>query len=277
MSEPGTPAPVGDAVRDTDGDTDEDTRGAWLFARYAYAPNRLGYCGPPESTTLAGVGAAGAAGIDVRAVARRFSGAWPYLQVLARLAGIADPLDRRIVESYWLGGGVNAQISSRAFGEELLAVIAPQAGHYWAHLTPELLDEAAGDPCFHVCGVYPWSRLLTTGAPEQPLHVLDSCRIRWGTVLSRQAAPDREDDEIVVRSRRLEWDGSALYLADPSEEKVPVAVNGLSFLSDVGPGDQVALHWEWLCDRLSAGQVAELETSTLRQIDTTNRRLARGS
>jgi len=251
-----------------------DTRGAWMFARYAYAPNRLGYCGPPETATLAGVGAAAGGDVgsrdgEVRAAARRFSGAWPYLQVLARLTGISDPLDPRLVESYWLGGGVNATISSRAFGEALLEVIAPQAGHYWTHLTPELLDEAAGDHCFHVFGVYPWSRLLGKGMDEQPMHVLDSCRIRWGTVLSR------EGDEISVSSRRLSWDGVRLGLAESSVERVRVSVGGLSFLPDVAVGDQVALHWDWLSDRLTADQVEALEASTLRQLEATNRRLAR--
>lgn len=87
-----------------------DTRGAWMFARYAYAPNRLGYCGPPETATLAGAGAAEGGGVgsrdgEVRAAARRFTGAWPYLRVLARLTGVSDPLDPRLVESYWLGVG----------------------------------------------------------------------------------------------------------------------------------------------------------------------------
>lgn len=255
--------------------------GPWLFARYAYAPNKLGYCGPPESATLAtaGIDAAHAAEVDVRAAARRFSGAWHYLEVLAKLTGIDDPLDQGIVESYWLGGGVNDSISSRAFGEELLARIAPEAGHYWAHLTEDLIEEAAGDHCFHVLGVYPWSRMLSRfGAcltpaapgpsPGHPVHVLDRCRIRWGTVLSRDGA------EIVVSVRRLVWDGAALGLSEPAEETVAVAVDGLSFLPDVAPGEQVSLHWQWLCDRLSAEQVTRLETSTLNQIQKTNHRLA---
>ena len=241
--------------------------GAWLFARYAYAPNRLGYCGPPESATLASAGAG--APVDVRAAARRFSGAWHYLEVLARLAGVDDPLDERVVASYWLGGGLNTQVGAQEFGEELLARIARQAGHYWAHLTPDLLAEASADHGFHVFGVYPWSRLLTSAAPEHPLQVLDSCRIRWGTVVSR------DGDEIVVASRRLSWDGRALGLEEPSEEKVAVSVDGLSFLADVAPGDRVALHWQWLCDRLTRAQVVTLEESTLHRIATTNRRLAR--
>lgn len=232
-----------------------------MFARYAFAPNRLGYCGPPDAAALAG-GAAldDTTGPDVaagvRAAARHFSGAWPYLQVLSRLTGIADPLDHRLVEAYWLGA-------------ELLAVIGPQAGSYWTHLTPDLLAEAAGDHCFHVFGVYPWTRLLNRSGGGHALHVLDSCRIRWGTVLSRAGA------EIEVSSRRLSWDGVRLGLAPPTVETVPVAVDGLSFLPDVAPGDRVALHWSWLTDRLTAEHADELARSTQHRLTVTNRRLAR--
>jgi hypothetical protein len=83
----------------------------------------------------------------------------------------------------------------------------------------------------------------------------------------------RDGDQIVVESRHLMWDGAALSLSEPAEETVAVAVDGLSFLPDVAPGDRVALHWEWLCDRLSDEQVTRLQTSTLNQIEKTNRRL----
>lgn len=241
------------------------TAGAALFARYAYAPNALGYCGPPESDTLA-------AGSEeqLRSAARRFSGAWPYLQVLARLTGIADPLDVRLVESYWLGGGVCSGLDPREFGEELLALIGPQAGHYWSHLTPELLDEAGGQHCFHVFGVYPWTRLLGRGIDEHPLHVLDSCRIRWGTVLSRNG------DEIEVRSRRLTYAHGALGLGDPTVQRLTLPT-GYAELPDVAEGDEVALHWDRVCDRLDPEQVRVLAQSTLRQLELTNRRLARGA
>jgi hypothetical protein len=70
-----------------------DSRGTEFFARYAYAPNHLGYCGPPEAEVLRS-----GAEDEVRAAAKRFSGAWPYLQVLSRMTGIVDPIDHRIVE-----------------------------------------------------------------------------------------------------------------------------------------------------------------------------------
>jgi hypothetical protein len=226
--------------------------GVDLFARYALAPNALGFCGPPTGL--------GATEPEVRAAATRFSGAWPYLQVLARLTGTDDPLDARLVEAYWLGRDIG--VDGARFGKELLEIIGPRAGHYWSHLTPELLAEATGDHGFHVFGVYPWSRLLDTGL-DHPRHVLDSCRIRWGTVLSRTA------DGVDVETRRLTWDGAALGLGDPAAERIAPD----HALVDVEVGETVALHWEWLCDRLTTDQAADLERTTLHQLAATTRRL----
>jgi len=220
--------------------------GAALFARYADAPNALGYCGPPE-----GIGTTEA---EIRASARRFSGVWPYLQVLARLTGTADPLDPRLVEAYWLGRDLG--VHRETFGRELLAVLGPKAGAYWTHLTVDLLAEAAPDHGFHVFGVYPWSRLL--GAGPQPLHVLDSCRIRWGTVVGL--------DPLTVSSPRLTWDGAALGLGDPTDG--PVDGDGVAL------GQTVAVHWDRLVDHLTSDQAEVLAGSTMARLSTTNARLA---
>lgn len=237
-------------------------RGVDLFARYAYAPNALGFCGP--STGL------GTSEGEIRAAARRFSGVWPYLRVLARLTGIADPLDARLVEAYWLGRDLG--IEREAFGAELLAQIGPQAGHYWSHLTAELLTNGAPDHGFHVFGVYPWSRLLGKGMDDHPLHVLDSCRIRWGTVITRDV------DEIEVSVRHLTWDGIGLGLGLPTSERIrvpaPEGASPDSAAFDIPVGEQVALHWDRFCERLTAAQVSCLEASTLRELGSTNQRLA---
>lgn len=242
----------------------DDTRGVELFARYAYAPNALGYCGPPLGATLRD------GSVDaVRAAAATFSGAWPYLQVLARMTGIADPLDYRIVESYWLGGGVGADLDPQEFTAELLDIIGPRAGGYWTYLGSDLACEAAANHCFHVFGVYPWSRLFGRGMDDQPLHVLDSCRISWATVLTRDAG------DIEVSCRRLLYAHGALQLAEPAECRLKVWTDGYSAVPDVGPGDEVAVHWGRLCGRLSAQQVQLLSHGTERQLLVTNRRLAR--
>lgn len=233
-----------------------------MFARYAYAPNALGFCGPPLGATLRDGSAD-----EVRTAATKFSGAWPYLQVLSAMTGIADPLDHRLVESYWHGGGVGADLDPTTFFDELLAIIGPQAGRYWSHLKPDLATEAAANHSFHVFGVYPWSRLLGRGVDEHPLSVLDNCRITWGTVLSRDGG------SIEVSCRRLVWDGRALELSEPGPRPLDVWVDGYSAVPDVAAGDDVAIHWGRLCGRLRPDQIQTLADTTARQLRVTNQRL----
>ena len=246
---------------------DPESRGVEMFARYAHAPNALGYCGPPLGATLRDGSVD-----DVRRAATQFSGAWPYLRVLAKMTGISDPLDYRLVESYWLGGGVGANLDASEFFDALLAIIGPQAGQYWSHLTPDLAGEAAGNHCFHVFGVYPWTRFLGGGgrqiSAEQPLSVLDNCRITWGTVRSHHG------DGVEVMCQRLAWDGQALTLSEPSARVLDVWADGYSAVPDVAVGDEIAIHWDRLCGRLQPDQIQALADSTSRQLDVTNQRLA---
>lgn len=235
--------------------------GVEMFACYAYAPNALGYCGPPLGATLRDGSTQ-----EVRAAAARFSGAWPYLRVLSALTGISDPLDHRLVESYWLGGGVGTGVEPARFLDALLDIIGPRAGRYWSHLTPGLAGEAAPNHCFHVFGVYPWTRFLDCG--EHPLSVLDNCRISWGTVVSRAG------DAVGVSRRALAWDGRSLTLAQPSALTLDVWADGYSAVPDVAVGDVVAMHWGRLCGRLRPTQVQALAGSTDRQLEVTGRRLA---
>ena len=242
-----------------------DNRGVEMFARYAYAPNHLGYCGPPALAALRNASAD-----QVRVAARSFSGAWPYLDVMSRMTGIADPLDLRLVESYWLGGGIAAELDSGDFARQLIAVIAPLVGHYWSHLTEDLAGEAAANHCFHVLGVYPWSRLLGRGMDEHPLRVLDNCRITWATVLSRTG------DSVDVEASQLRWDGRELRLSGPEPRRLEVWEDGYSAVPDIDVGDQIAVHWERVCGRLTPEQRRALEDSTVRQLRLTNQRLVRG-
>ena len=242
--------------------------GERLFARYAYAPNELGYCGPAETAALFELAATGATDADVSAIARQFSGAWPYARLLAALTGIADPLDARVMRGYWTGNALVDEVDRTAFGTQLLELLGARAGQYWKHLTPEVLPEAAPTHGFHVFGVYPWSRLLGMDSPE-PLRVLDSCRIRWGRVVGV------EGDRVRVVARPLAWDGKQLALDDETVQLVRFLVADGSFVRDPQPGEWLALHWDWTCDRLTEDDVAYLEKGTLWQLAATNERLAR--
>src|SRR5690606_16524020 len=89
--------------------------GPLRFARLAYPPNALGYCGPDDAAALLDHADAGLAGADLAGLARQFAGAWPYLQLIAASAGRPDPLDADVVEAYWLGNDLLRGVDARVF------------------------------------------------------------------------------------------------------------------------------------------------------------------
>ena len=80
--------------------------GPLLFARYAYPPNELGYCGGDDHRALLEQTSAGVVDGGLRQSLREFEGAWPYLELIAAANHLDDPLDAKVVEAYWLGSAL---------------------------------------------------------------------------------------------------------------------------------------------------------------------------
>jgi hypothetical protein len=241
--------------------------GAAAFVRFAYPPNALGYCGPDERRELLEYGAAGVTDPGLVALARRFEGAWPYLELIAHANGIADPLDRRVVEAYWIGN----RLLERVDPSRLASFLGERFRDRMGRDVERLLNAMPAGPRphhnFHVFGVYPWVGLMRTGQFAEPLRIVDRCRIRWGRVVAVA------DELATVRFRPLTWDGSALALGQPREEQAVWRTDGYGFVRDLRPGDTVALHWDWVCDRLSPRRLATLRHHTARHLAIANRGL----
>jgi hypothetical protein len=250
--------------------TQQTGSGPLRFARFAYPPNALGYCGTDDSLALLGHADAGVAGPDLAHLARQFAGAWPYLELIAAASGRPDPLDSEVVEAYWLGNELLSRVDGRVFAAHLAARFAHRAGPGLADLATLALLGAVPHHNFHVLAVYPWVGLLRAGATaEEPLRVLNACRIRWGRVLAVHAGLA----EVAVRP--LVWDGRSLHLGAVRVEAVTYADARGRLVPDVRVGDAVALHWDWLCDVLSARQARALRGYTERILRMTNEALAR--
>jgi hypothetical protein len=243
--------------------------GAVVFARYAYPPNALGYCGPADSSALLHYAAAGVVDQGLARLARGFEGAWPYLELIAGATGIKDPLDRRVVEAYWVGSWLLDRVGVRPIGDSLEERFRRRIGRGFSTLADGVMAGGLPHHSFHVFGVYPWVGFLGDGRrSEHALEVLDRCRIRWGRVTSVIG------DQVTVRSQPLEWDGSALGLGPAREESARRAVAGVGLVGELSPGDWVSLHWDWVCDRLSRRQLAALRRYTFWHLGIVNRRLA---
>ncbi|HEX6139042.1 MAG TPA: DUF6390 family protein [Candidatus Limnocylindria bacterium] len=243
--------------------------GATMFARYAYPPNELGYCGPDDHAALLQYAAAGVVDPGLGQLARGFAGAWPYLELIAGSTHIGHPLDRRVVEAYWLGSSLLERIDMHDFGNSLFERFRSRAGAGWSSLAEAIPVGALPTHSFHVFGVYPWVGLLRGERSEQPLHVLERCRIRWGKVLTV------DGDQAVVASQPLTWDGTRLALGEYRPETVTRGLDGRGLAAEIAPGDWVSMHWGWVCERLSRRQLSNLRRYSLLELDVTNRRVSR--
>jgi hypothetical protein len=239
--------------------------GPALFARYAFPPNSHGFCGPEDHTAFFEYGVAGADDRGLRELSRRFAGAWPYLELIAGATGIADPLDRRVVEAYWVGSPRLDRVGVRAVGSSMDDRFRRMTGPRLSTLTESVLAGGVPHHSFAVFCVYPWTGLLSDGrkAPHA-LTVLDRCRIRWGRVLAVHG------DQVVVSSSPLTWDGRRLALGEPQTETAVRSVDGIGMVGDLRADDWVSLHWEWVCDRLSDRQVGQLASFTRRHLRVVN-------
>ena len=97
---------------------------------------------------------------------------------------------------------------------------------------------------------------------------MDRCRIRWGRVKTR------ENGALVVSTRLLTWDGRSLGLGHETTERVQPPVDA----QDIAVGDQVAMHRDYVCQRITETQRHHLETYQgmhLRLANQTGRHLAR--
>lgn len=239
--------------------------GPVLFARYAFPPNSHGFCGPADHGAFFESGVAGVDDGGLRAMSQQFAGAWPYLELIAGATGLGDPLDRRVVEAYWVGSPRLDMVDTRAVGNSMEDRFRHRTGPLFSTLTESVLAGGVPHHSFAVFCIYPWTGLLSDDRKaEHALTVLDRCRIRWGRVKAVHG------DQVVVEFFPLTWDGRVLALGAPETETAVRSVDGIGMVTELEVGDWVSLHWEWVCDRLTPRQVGYLRDFTLRHLKVVN-------
>jgi hypothetical protein len=231
--------------------------GHLLFARYAFPPNELGYCGPTDATVLLRDDHPEA----IAAHAREFDGTWPYLTAIAEAAGINDPLNADVMTAYWVGGPLLERVDPALLLKTLRRAFTGQVTGLLAQLPNP--HGALAHHSFHVFVVYPWVRFLGRDATTA-LQVMQNCRIRWGTVLSVT------DVSAEILSRPLVFQDNVISLGDPQSERVQWIKDGVSLTGAPRPGDTVSAHWHRLCDTLTDSEAAALQAATQTTLDLVN-------
>lgn len=239
--------------------------GAVLFGRYAFPPNRLGYCGPEDHVALLEYVSEKRTERGLVELEKRFSGAYPYLQLIAQANSIADPFDRRVVEAYWIGNGCLDRVGAADFQESLQERFRDRMdSRSFGWLETKLELGARPHHNFHVFDVYMRAGLMNDRTAPILLETMDSCRISWGTVVALDGA------ELIVERSALELLGGKLELGAPRHARILRQLDGRGFADDVRPGDIVSVHWNWACDVLKPDALARLKRSNTRALALAN-------
>jgi hypothetical protein len=221
--------------------------GPQLFARYAFMPNRLTYCGGDDNRALFDYCVADESDPGLIELLKQFSGAMPYLRLIARSNHMPDAFDRRVVEAYWLGNDLLRGVEVRALYDSLRQRFAREMTRSNLEL---VLGKAPAGACphhsFHVLEVCP-----RKGWP-QALSFMDNCRISWGQVVSVDGAT------MMVNVQPLILQGNDLALAQAEIRQINRQLDGGGFVEAAQPGDWISIHWNWACQLLTESQVKNL-------------------
>jgi hypothetical protein len=226
--------------------------GLLRFARYAFMPNRLGYCGGDDNRALYDYAVASTVDRGLAQLLGRFSGAMPYLRLIARTTGVGDPFDPRVVEAYWIGNELLLQVEARQLYDHLAERFAKQlSGHARELVLGKAPAGARPHHSFHVFDVY-----TRTGDAAHVLATMDNCRVSWGQVVRIEGA------SMLVERQPLELQAGNLGLGAARQERVARQMDGRGFADGAAVGDWVSLHWGWVCERITDLEQRQLERFT---------------
>ena len=226
--------------------------GTIVFARYAFMPNRLSYCGGNDNKTLFDYCVAKQTDPGLVFILQKFQAAYPYLKLIASSNHIADPFDARVVEAYWIGNELLDGVDLAQFYNYLRERFAK-------HLDQKTLGYVLSKPPlgarphhnFHVFDVH-----SHMGTPERSLDTMENCRIGWGRV------KEIGTTHFIVEHQPLILEYGKLKLGELRDKRVMRQIDGTGFINNCQAGDFISFHWNWACEMLSPRQVNNLDKYT---------------
>ena len=237
--------------------------GTILFARYAFMPNRLSYCGGDDNKALFNYCVAKQTDPGLVLILRKFQAAYPYLKLIASSNHIPDPFDARVVEAYWIGNELLDGVDLAQFYNSLRERFTKQLDlKTLGYLLSKPPLGARAHHSFHVFDVH-----TRIGTLDHSLHTVESCRIGWGRVKQIGAT------HFVVEHQPLVLESGELKLGELRDKRVLRQIDGTGFVTNLQVGDFISFHWDWACDILTPRQVQNLERYTKYHLKLANQTL----
>ncbi|OIP04597.1 hypothetical protein CO101_02665 [Candidatus Berkelbacteria bacterium CG_4_9_14_3_um_filter_39_23] len=221
--------------------------GSLYHLRFGFPPNHFHYCGPRDSRAILDYLKAGKTDEGLRQLLEKFRGAVPYLKFIAQENKIKDPFDRRVVEAYWVGNDLLKNCNLQRFYNEL-------ENRFHTLVSKKTLVEMLGNVplgsrphhSFHVIHIFSQTGgMLKMFQPS--LTLMNNCLIRPGKIKLKI-----KNKELKIKTQKLKIVNHSIKFV-PSIETARV-LDSTKFKK----GDLVAIHWGWICDKISSSQQIQL-------------------
>lgn len=238
--------------------------GNLLFAKYAYSPNRLGYCGPKENRAIFDYCVAQQSDKGLIQLLQNFEGAFPYLKIIAKSNKIKDPFDEKVVEAYWVGNNLlkNIQVDdfydslSERFGKKI-----NQSAMKWILTKPPI--GAKPHHSFHVLDVYTKTGQIRGSMKTNILDTINNCLVMWGKVKNSHK-PEALSYKLEIEYRPIILEKGKLVLGELKTKNIE------SYFIQPKVGDMISFHWNNVCAILSERELGNLKRWTLYHLKIAN-------
>ena len=266
------------------------------FAKYAYAPNKLRYCGPDGNRDIFDYCVAQESDKGLIELLKGFEGAFPYLKLIAKANKIKDPFDERVVEAYWIGNDLLNNVKTNDFYEQLknrFSKKIDQKMMKW--LLPKPAEGAKPHHSFHVLDVYTKTGLIRMGVKSPIMETINNCLILPGKVthvtcnmkhvtkipnnnIQITNLAYRQAGKLQITNHNFQNPNKLVIQFNPIIIKKGKLAFGelitrevISLFVNPKVGDYVSFHWGNVCDVLDKRQLKNLQFWTKYHIQIANR------
>jgi len=253
---------------------DNAMNGLDVFVKYAFPPNRLGYCGPQKSDLFfqiftdikekqkKGVKVKTKLLKELRNLSEQFKAATLYLEIIAKTYEINDIFDKQVVEAYWLGNdllnNVEFKILYKGLEEKNINIFLNDSRQndncQIVTDAKNVILKAKPHHTFHVLNIYT-QKEFTLKNYKIILEAIDNCRIRWG-IVENICVDNKIKDfyaTIDVKYFFLEFDKYGNLVLEKEMIGKFFTIN-----TSIKIGDIVSLHYDFICDKLTLEQKSNL-------------------
>ena len=230
-----------------------EIKGLLKASKYSAIPNKLGFCGPPNSVQKLEEFIANPSqdkSAEVKEILQQFNALFPYLQLIAS-SNSMQPFDEQVVEAYWVGNSLLERVSKREMQKTVLLLqnfglplsIAEEKA---SSLPEEMLPHHS----FHVLYIN-----FINPEVKPIIENLSNCLVQWGKIKEVQ------EQHLLVKAEQLLFESNQLKL----REKIKKVEKG--FVQEAKKNDFVSVHWNKAVELIDKDQLEQLKHYTLQNLN----------